>query len=94
MVHDFARLRDRFRDSSCSSLFYHVILHNHCLKITAPKLLLCTLVWRDVISQNELASFLDTLICIMKGLYVSFSILGTFGSEICNLKLQVDYTFL
>ena len=53
-----------------------------------------TMVLRDVISQNELASFLDTLICIMKGLQAIFSILETFANEICNLKLQVDYTFL
>ena len=47
------------------------------------------MVWRVAISKMELASYLDTLKCIMKGLQVIFRIIAIFFSKKCNLKLLV-----
>ena len=53
-----------------------------------------TKVERGDISEIELASILDTLKCIMKGLKVIFASQDVFDRKISNLKLHVDRDFL
>ena len=53
-----------------------------------------TKVERVVISQYELASFLETLKCIMKGPKAIFPVIAIFVGKKCNLKLLVEQGFL